>query len=85
MISECASPDWEYCDVRKRRADSHHLYWPANKYITPLETAFRELEVNKVQMCQCLHRELHKEMFPPKKPSVSEMCLALMVEFDNEV
>lgn len=86
---ECLRPEFVYCELadkrKQRKSNEHHLYFPKNRYTTPLEVAFRELEINKVQMCVCDHNYLHETTYPPKKPSVGEMCVALTVWINNEV
>lgn len=88
MIGECLCPERVDCSLaergRKRRSNEHHLYYPANQYATPLEKAFRELAMNRIQLCICEHDQLHSEMLPPKKPPVAEMLVALTVQFGDQ-
>lgn len=81
MIGECPSPNREGCPLydkgRKCRSNTHHLYWPANKYNSPLEKEFRELEENKEQVCIWEHSLIHEEEYPPKKPRTEVMIQAI--------
>lgn len=53
--------------------DVHHAYWPKRRYKGGVERQFRELEVNKTDICRALHDEIHATEQPPKKPSRNEM------------
>lgn len=59
----------------------HHLYWPARDYETPLELAFREANIDMERRCD--HDDIHREQFPPLKPTVKEMITALTVQLEK--
>lgn len=52
----------------------HHLYWPESDYTEPLEREFRELDVNRVEMCKQDEENVHRA-FPngPPKPTLEVM------------
>lgn len=55
------------------KRDTHHRYWPAHWYKTPLEKAFRNHPSNiERNICRCFHDLEHLKK-PPKKPSIEEM------------
>lgn len=60
-------------------ADEHHLMWPERNYKTPIEKAYRELDMNKVQACRWLHDIIHTDEYPPKKPSLVDMLAQLAI------
>lgn len=66
-------------------ANTHHEYYPARDYVTPLENAFRELPENKTQLCRWEHDIVHLEELEPPKPTVHQMVLALTVQIPNYV
>jgi hypothetical protein len=56
--------------------------WPANRYQTPIEKAYRELPENKEQLCRWEHDERHYD-YPPKKPDLLEMLRALSIPLEG--
>lgn len=58
--------------------DTHHAYWPKTEYRTKLERTFRNLEVNKEEMCRAQHAELHATEQPPEKPTWDFMAGAVL-------
>lgn len=80
-IGNCEAPQY-HCNYR--RTVGHHLYWPRNRYQTELESAFRNLPMNVVQICECAEKMIHQFTSPPDKPSLQEMIIALTVEFTPE-
>jgi hypothetical protein len=62
-----------YCPLKKPYSDTHHLFFPASDYQTETEKQFRDLEINKEQLCRCVHNALHRFEEPPKKPSEETM------------
>lgn len=92
MITACRTPK-EYCPYYDKKtpkplrgqrhgcyADEHHVYWPEYDYTTPIERAYRELDINKVQTCRWLHDDIHIDQYPPKKPDLVKMLAQLSVE-----
>ena len=77
MIGECPNPRISCPFAPRCASNTHHLYFPANSYQTPLERLFRELPENKEQMCMYEHQLLHELTEAPKKPSLEEMLRAL--------
>lgn len=81
MITGCPDPNKAGCPYIGRkgscRANTHHLYFPARNYKSPVQNAFRELLENKVQLCMFEHQTLHETEFPPRKPSLPDMLSAL--------
>lgn len=61
-------------------SDTHHLYYPRANYRTQLEKQFRELAVNKEQLCRYEHDQVHAENEPPLKPTREQMLGALAME-----
>lgn len=53
--------------------DKHHLYWPSSDYNGRVDKEFRQLEVNKMDICRWLHNTLHAVALPPEKPTRSVM------------
>lgn len=53
--------------------DIHHRYWPSSKYKSRVEKEFRQLEVNKVDICRWLHNTIHATEGPPVHPTVEAM------------
>lgn len=78
MREKCLNQN-EQCGLRKRLqySDTHHLYWPKNDYKGELEETFRELPMNKKQVCNCVHMAIHREQQPPKKPDPVTMLNAI--------
>lgn len=58
---------------------SHHIFWPASEYTTPLEREFRDLPSNRVPMCKGKETELHDNGEHPPKPTsqVMQFCIDL--------
>lgn len=79
MRSTCenANPECKYAP--RCYSDEHHLAWPRSDYRTKVERDFRNLSINKVQICRAEHDELHLEE-PPTKPTRDEMLGALALE-----
>lgn len=65
-------------------SDSHHVLYPANRYQTPLEKAYRDLPENKEQVCAWTHQLIHEQLPPPKKPSLRRMIAALTIKIEME-
>lgn len=51
------------------RVIMHHIFWPKGIYKTETESEFRELAINQVPMCEFEEQTLHRETFPPPKPT----------------
>ena len=62
-----------FCPLKKPYSDTHHLWFPSSDYKTELEQQFRELEINKEQLCRCVHNALHRFEESPTKPSEETM------------
>lgn len=62
-----------YCPLKKPYSDTHHLFFPASEYTSEIEQQFRELEINKEQLCRCVHNAIHRFEEPPQKPSEETM------------
>lgn len=56
----------------------HHIFWPSNLYRTPAERQFRELQINRVPMCEFEEQTLHRETEPPPKPT------ELVIDYVNQ-
>lgn len=54
--------------------DVHHLAYPASDYKTRVERQWRELPINKVQLCRALHDAIHASGYVPEKPFRQEMA-----------
>lgn len=79
MTEECPDP-MRGCKYDPPFADSHHSFWPRDRYQTPTEKKFRSLECNIVRgICRCMHDLEHLKQ-PPQKPSLEVMREAI----DNE-
>lgn len=77
-MEKCPEP-LRGCKYDPPFADDHHIWWPANRYNTPLEKDFRNLECNIVRgICRCMHDLEHLKR-PPEKPS-REVMLDAVVE-----
>lgn len=76
MRGECLKMN-DSCHLDRPHSDVHHEYYPSSAYKTKLEKEFRELPINKEQICRCLHNAIHALEEPPKKPSVQEMRQAI--------
>jgi hypothetical protein len=74
----------EACPIKESRRKSiyHHLFYYANMYETPLEKAFRGLPENLLERCVCIE-QADPHLNPLQKPTIQEMCVALMVQFDG--
>ncbi len=57
--------------------DTHHLLYPSNSYVTPLERLYRSLEENTVELCRSEHDAVHATQEPPAKPTREAMIQAL--------
>jgi len=53
--------------------DTHHTAYPRRDYRTAVEKRWRELPVNKIQICRGLHDAIHASGYIPAKPSRDEM------------
>ncbi len=54
--------------------DTHHLYWPANRYPKKqIERQFRELPINKIMIPRDFHDYLHASTEPPLVPDTDLM------------
>lgn len=73
----CTPEQIASCPLKKHYSDSHHLYFYASDYKSPVESAFRNLEQNKVQLCRYEHNELHANQAPPEKPDRLRMLAIL--------
>jgi hypothetical protein len=62
----------------KNKPQRHHKYFPRRDYTTKLEKAFRNHQCNIVMMTAPLHRELHRTVEPPRKPTGRAMQLFLI-------
>lgn len=72
---------WEDCPVREcPTTDRHHEYYPKSDYTTTVESMFRNLGSNIVQICRREHNEIHATQEPPEKPSTVEMLKAIVDE-----
>lgn len=67
------------CPLMRRKcfSDSHHLYYEARHYQTKTEKDFRELDVNKIQLCRAVHDAIHASGYMPEKPAREDMIAAL--------
>lgn len=55
----------------------HHVMWPESIYKHSLEKQYRNLPCNIERMCMELHKELHRVLNPPPKPSRDYMREAI--------
>lgn len=60
--------------------DRHHKYWPSPDYSSRVEKQFRQLEVNKVDICRWIHNTIHAVVLPPEHPTTAEMRQAIREE-----
>lgn len=58
-------------------SDTHHNYFPENRYVSKLDKQFRDLQDNTEQLCRDDHEYLHETTLPPKKPTPLEMVAAI--------
>jgi hypothetical protein len=86
MKGECPSPrpDCKYADGGGCFSDTHHLFYPRRDYRTRVEREFRELPVNKEQICRSEHDERHAVEPVPQKPTKQEMLGAIALELSQE-
>lgn len=63
----------DFCPLKKPYSDTHHYWYPSSEYETPIEQAFRNLEIHKEQLCRCIHNAIHQFEEPPQKPSEETM------------
>lgn len=86
MAEMCPQPNPEcrYYGTRACIVTTHHLVYPAREYQTPVEYAYRDMPENKVRLSRCDHDEVHRNEFPPEKPSLLEMLNALNRSQEHE-
>mgnify|MGYP000935048371 CR=1 FL=1 len=72
MRGECLRMS-EQCPLDKPHSDLHHDYYPSSVYKTKVEKEFRQLPINKEQLCRCIHNAIHAMERPPEKPPISYM------------
>lgn len=77
MKSRCTPEQIAACPLQQHFADTHHLAYPKKKYRGQLEKTYRELPINKVQLCRYEHQEIHALDLNPPKPSRAEMLSAI--------
>jgi len=80
MRGECPNPqpDCKYAG-QGCFSDTHHLQWPSTLYKDALGKTFRELPVNKEQLCRQEHDERHQDSPPPRPPR--EIMTAAIAEY----
>lgn len=59
--------------------DEHHKYYYRSEYQDLVERVFRNLPENIEELCRYRHEELHRNEFPPDKPSRDFMLGAISV------
>ena len=67
----------------RRKANTHHLFWPSSQYKTPLERKFRELDCMKVEIDLHAHELYNKLNAWPPKPTTEQMEFAI-ARHENE-
>lgn len=75
---ECTPEQREKCELRRHFTNQHHIYYPRREYTSPVESAFRRLSENIVEMCRWEHIQLHDEQDPPPKPDLQTMAEAIV-------
>lgn len=63
----------------------HHLFWPKNWYQdNETEQEFRELQINRVPMCEYEEKRLHEETSPPPKPTFTVMEAVVRMQRERQ-
>jgi hypothetical protein len=80
----CPAANTPVCPIYQQEGecfeDRHHKYWPSDEYSSRTEKQFRQLEVNKVDICRWLHNTIHAVALPPEHPTVAVMRKAIEAE-----
>lgn len=71
---KCPAPR-EDCRYKKPFSDLHHQYWPRAEYeqAGTIEARWRNLGKNCLQLCRCVHDDIHADDMPPEMPPRDEM------------
>jgi hypothetical protein len=70
----CTPEQMAACPLQRHFKDIHHLAYPRNQYKTTLEKHWRDLPVNKTNICRGLHDAIHASGYVPEKPSRQDMA-----------
>lgn len=75
MKGECPNPrpDCKYAELGGCFSDTHHLFFPRRNYTSKVDREFRELPINKEQLCRAEHDERHATEPLPDKPTRDKM------------
>lgn len=71
---KCPEPR-EDCRYKRPFSDNHHQYYPRAEYEAAgtIEARWRDLGKNCLQLCRCVHDDIHANDMPPEMPDREQM------------
>lgn len=81
---ECPAPK-EDCRQERPFSDWHHDHWPRADYEKAgvIEARWRDLAINGLQLCRCIHNDIHAEDAPPPMPDRDQMVDDLLASDEH--
>lgn len=70
----CSAEQVAACPLQQHLTDTHHLAYPRRQYVKGIDKLWRELSINKIQICRALHNAIHASGYIPEKPAREEMA-----------
>jgi hypothetical protein len=73
-MGACTPEQRAACPLSNHYTDTHHLAFPRRDYNKGVDKQWRELSINKLEICRGLHNAIHATGYEPGKPSREEMA-----------
>lgn len=70
----CTPEQRAACPLVNHYTDTHHLAFPRPDYNKGILKQWRELPINKLEICRGLHNAIHASGYEPEKPPRAEMA-----------